>query len=57
MDKIRNEYIRGSSKVAQVTEKITSNRLAWHEHVMRRDKSHTTKRVMRMNVDGLPSRG
>jgi hypothetical protein len=25
--------------------------------IMRRDESHITKRVMTMNVDGLPSRG
>jgi hypothetical protein len=30
MDRIRNEYIRGSLKVASVTEKIRSKRLAWY---------------------------
>jgi hypothetical protein len=29
MDRIRNEYIRGSLKVAPVFEKMISNRLAW----------------------------
>jgi hypothetical protein len=57
MDKIRNEYIRESLKVAPVTEKMRNNRLAWFGHVMRRDKSHMIKRVMGMNVDGHPSRG
>jgi hypothetical protein len=38
--------------VAPVTEKIRSNRLAWYEHVMRRDESHINKRVISMNVDG-----
>jgi hypothetical protein len=33
MEKIRNEYIRGSFKVAQVTEKMRSNRLAWYGHI------------------------
>jgi hypothetical protein len=28
------------------------NRLAWYEHVLRRDGSHKAKRVMSMNVDG-----
>jgi hypothetical protein len=50
MDRIRNEYIRGSSKVAPVTEKIRSKRLAWYGHVMQRDESHITKRVMSINV-------
>jgi hypothetical protein len=57
MDKIRNEYTRGSLKVAPETEKMRSNRLAWYGHVMRMEESHITKRVMRMNVDGHPSRG
>jgi hypothetical protein len=29
MDRIRNEYIRGSFKVAPVFEKMTSNSLVW----------------------------
>jgi hypothetical protein len=57
---IRNEYIRVNFKVAPVTEKLRSNRLGWYGHVMRRDESHITKRVMTvmsMNVDGHSSRG
>jgi hypothetical protein len=57
MDRIRNEYIRGSLKVAPVSDKMRSNRLAWYGHVMRKDESHITKRVMTMNVDGYPRRG
>jgi hypothetical protein len=44
-------------KVAPVTEKMRSNRLAWYGHVMWKDESHITKRVMTMNVDGHPRRG
>jgi hypothetical protein len=40
-----------------VTEKIRSKRLAWYGHVIRRDESHITKRVMSINVDGHPRRG
>jgi hypothetical protein len=57
MDRIKNEYIRGSLKVAPVTEKMRSKGLAWYGHVIRRDESHITKREMSMNVDGHPSRG
>jgi preprotein translocase subunit SecA len=39
-----------------VSEKMTSNRLAWYGHVMQRDESYITKRVMTMIVDGYPSR-
>jgi hypothetical protein len=56
MDKIRNEYIRGSLKEALVTEKMRRNRLTWYGHIMRRNESHITKRVMSINVDGHPSR-
>jgi hypothetical protein len=55
-DRIRNEYIRGSLKVAPMTEKMRSNRLGWYGHVMRRDESHITKRVMSVSVDGHSSR-
>jgi hypothetical protein len=57
LDRIRNEYFRGNLKVALVTEKMRSNRLAWYEHVMRMDESHITKKVMSMNIDRHPSRG
>jgi hypothetical protein len=57
IDRIRIENIRGSLKVEPVTEKTRSNRLAWYGHVMWRDESSRTKRVISMNVDGHPSRG
>jgi spore germination protein YaaH len=56
-DRIRNEHIRESLKVAPVTEKMRSNRLPWYGHVMRGNESHITKRVMIMNVDGHRNRG
>lgn len=57
MDRIRNEYIRGSLKVAPIAEKLRANRLSWYGHVRRRDDSHVTQRVLSMNVDGRKSRG
>ena len=57
MDKVRNKFIRGSLKVAPVTEKMKGSRLSWYGHVMRRDETHVTKRVMSMNVDGWRGRG
>ncbi|CAG4978243.1 unnamed protein product [Parnassius apollo] len=41
-DKIRNDYIRGSFKVAMVHEKLREIRLRWYGHVMRRDDDHMT---------------
>jgi hypothetical protein len=32
MNIIRNEYIRGSLKVAPVTDKMRCNRIAWYGH-------------------------
>lgn len=46
MDKIRNEYVRGTFKVAQIHEKLRENRLRWYGHVMRRDDDHMTKKVL-----------
>ncbi|KAJ8733615.1 hypothetical protein PYW07_014166 [Mythimna separata] len=51
MDKVRYEYIRGSLRVAPVTEKFKGNRLYWYGHVKRRDEMHVTKRVLNLQVD------
>ncbi|KAJ8715796.1 hypothetical protein PYW07_010278 [Mythimna separata] len=56
MDKVRNEYIRGSLKVAPVIEKLKGNRLSWYGHVKRRDETHVTKRVLSLHVDGWKGR-
>jgi hypothetical protein len=52
-----SSYTNHRIKVAPVTEKMRSDRLAWYGHVMRRDESHITRRVMSMNVDGHSRRG
>jgi hypothetical protein len=57
MDRIRNKNIRGSFKVAPMTGKMRSNRLALYGHVMRRDESHIKKRVRSLNVDWHSSTG
>ena len=38
-DRIRNEHVRGSVKVA--TKKMTERRPKWYGHVKRRDEGHT----------------
>jgi hypothetical protein len=57
MDKARNENIRVSLKVAPITEKLKGNLLSWYGHMMRREKNHVTRRVMKMNVEGWRGRG
>ena len=38
--KIRNDFIRGTVKVAEVSKKIQERRLQWFGHVMRREDGH-----------------
>ncbi len=38
LDKIRNEIIRGTPKVGEITKKVQERRLKWYGHVMRREK-------------------
>ncbi|XP_022207903.1 uncharacterized protein LOC111064468 [Nilaparvata lugens] len=45
-DKVRNEYVRGTFKVANITNKLWENRLRWYGHVMRRSEDHMTRLVM-----------
>ncbi|XP_063370241.1 uncharacterized protein LOC134658486 [Cydia amplana] len=46
IDKIRNEFIRGSFKVTPVSEKLTETRLRWYGHVMRRDDDHVVQKAL-----------
>ena len=50
-DKIRNEHVRGSVKVAPVTKKIRENGLKlYNGHVNRRDEGHLLRRMMHQSV-------
>ena len=42
-DKIRNEHIRGTTKVVQASRKITERRLKWYGHVMRMEEDHVVR--------------
>ena len=41
LDKIRNERIRGTTKVGEITKKVQERRLKWYGHVMRREEHYT----------------
>lgn len=56
LDKIRNEYIRGSFKVAPITEKVQEKRLRWYGHVQRRPDDHMVKLALNLPTTKL-SRG
>ena len=52
LDKIRNEKIRGSTKVGEISKKVQERRMRWYGHVMRRDEEYVGKRVMGIEVQG-----
>ena len=56
-DKIRNEHIRGTKRVAQASKQITERRLNWYGHVMRRDGEHILRKVLRADIPGKRKRG
>ena len=46
-DKIRNEHIRGTTRVVQASKKITEKRLKWYGHVRRMKEEHIVRRYAR----------
>ncbi|KAI5635280.1 hypothetical protein NE865_11972 [Phthorimaea operculella] len=45
-DRVRNEHIRGSFKVAPITDKIKESRLRRYGHVFRRPQEHVVKKCL-----------
>ena len=56
-DRIRNEYVRGSTKVVEISKKIQEGRLRWYGHLLRRDEDHVGRQIMEMEVEGRRRRG
>ena len=56
-DKIMNEHIRGTTRVAQAYKRITERILIWCGHVMRRDGEHILRKVSRADIPGKRKRG
>ena len=57
MDRIRNERIRGTTKVGEISKKVQESRLKWYGHVSRREDEYVGKRVLGMEVPGKRRRG
>ena len=57
MDKIRNEYIRGTAQVGRFGEKTREARLMWYGHVLRKDDGYIGRRMLRMELPGKRKRG
>lgn len=56
-DRIRNEHIRGSFKVAPISNKISESRLRWYGHVMRRPDNYVVKKCLSMPTKKKRGRG
>ena len=57
MDRIRNEIIRGTTTVGEISKKVQESRLKWYGHVSIREDEYVGKRVMGMEVTGKRMRG
>ena len=57
MDKIRNEYIRGTAQVGKFGEKTRETRLRWYGHLRRKDDGFIGRRMLRMELPGKRKRG
>ena len=52
LDRIRNERIRGTTKVGDISKKVQESRLKWYGQVLRREDECVGKRVMGIGVAG-----
>ena len=57
LDKIRNEKIRGSTTVGEISKKVQERRMRWYRHVMRKDDEYVGKRATGIEVQGSRRRG
>jgi len=57
LDRIRNDLIRGTSKVSCLGVKMREARLRWFGHVLRRDCEYVGNRLLRMELPGKRRRG
>ena len=56
-DKIRNEHIRGTTRVVQASKKITEKRLKWYGHVRRMKEEHIVRRMLDVDIPAKRRRG
>lgn len=57
LDKIRNEYVRGSLGVRDIADKLQESRLRWFGHVKRRPPEYIGNTVANLNMQGVRRRG
>ena len=56
-DNIRNEHIRGTTRVVHTSKKITEKRLKWYGHVRRMKEEHIVRRMLDVEIPGKRRRG
>ncbi|KAK3527818.1 hypothetical protein QTP86_006884 [Hemibagrus guttatus] len=57
LDRIRNEYIRGTAHVGRLGDKVREARLRWFGHVQRREIEYIGRRMLDMELPGRRQRG
>ncbi|KAK3574346.1 hypothetical protein QTP86_005153 [Hemibagrus guttatus] len=57
LDSIRNEYIRGTTHVGRLGDKVREARLRWFGHVQRRESEYIGRRMLDMELPGRRQRG
>ncbi|KAK3572845.1 hypothetical protein QTP86_008260 [Hemibagrus guttatus] len=57
LDRIRNEYIRGTAHVGRLGDKVMEARLRWFGHVQRRESEYIGRRMLDMELPGRRQRG
>ena len=56
-DNIKNEYVRGTAKIAKLGDKLRSARLHWCGNIKRRKEGYVGKRMTEMAIPGKRKRG
>ncbi|KAI5608354.1 hypothetical protein C0J50_6825, partial [Silurus asotus] len=56
MDRIRNEFIRGTAHVGRFGDEEREAKLRWFGHVQRRDIGYISRRMLRMESPGRRKR-
>ncbi|KAK3518844.1 hypothetical protein QTP70_014989 [Hemibagrus guttatus] len=57
LDRIRNEYIRGTAHVGRLGDKVREDRLRWFGLVQRRESEYIGRRMLDMELPGRRQRG
>ena len=57
LDRKKNERIKGTMKVVEISKKEQERSLKWYGRVVRRGEEYVGKRVMRIDVEGIRRKG